>query len=259
MDSIGWAKLARLAESKLVDDSNLDDWLGKAEGLSMRKFEEAIKASKGKPHVEPGSVHVVQYKMIPDDASVIMNAITECKEILGIENDGQCLKHICMEWINSKGAKPEKLELSSAISWIEECYSVKVSYVEVEPDEPEFEDEEADEEEEKPKGKKKKDKKDEKSAGKKDKKKPKAKKAEEVDDSDEDPEEEAEAEEPEEEEEAPKKPPKKDKGKGKEDKKKKPKAKKPDPDEEEFEDDDPDEGEEEDPEDPDDDDTYFPD
>src|SRR3990172_2390869 len=93
MDSIGWAKLARLAESKLVDDSNLDDWLGKAEGLSMRKFEEAIKASKGKPHVEPGSVHVVQYKMIPDDASVIMNAITECKEILGIENDGQCLKH----------------------------------------------------------------------------------------------------------------------------------------------------------------------
>src|SRR5208283_583425 len=47
MGKIHWTTLRRLAESKVVNDSNVDKWLKDAESLTYEQLNEALRAAKG--------------------------------------------------------------------------------------------------------------------------------------------------------------------------------------------------------------------
>jgi len=120
---IPWEKVAHLGWTKLKDlapvltPENVDEWVAKAEKVTVMELQALLKA--GQPSGEgdktaktTDEVVKIQFKLKPDQADVVQQALAKAKGELHTEYDTVALENICAGYVggNSAVAKPFSLD-----------------------------------------------------------------------------------------------------------------------------------------------------
>ena len=121
-EKIGWTKLNVI--KKVVNDENVEEWLVKAEEMSVSRLEEEI-ASLTTKGSSPAPV-ILKIKMDEDEAPVITEALTAAKRIRQVDNNTSALEMICLDWLESQGISNEKRPIQEHIKYLEKVYGVKL-------------------------------------------------------------------------------------------------------------------------------------
>jgi hypothetical protein len=95
---LGWTKLKDL--SPILDLTNLDEWVAKAEKLTVLELQAALKATQAPETATKVTDEFVKFglKVKPDQKAVIDTAIAKAKGELGTEYDSVALENICASY-----------------------------------------------------------------------------------------------------------------------------------------------------------------
>jgi len=110
---LGWTKLKDLAPILTLD--NVDEWVKKADALSVVELQAALKASSA-PTGDTSSatkddVSVLKFKVKPDQKEVVTTALAKAKGEINTEFDNVALENICAGYIaGTAGVAPKSLE-----------------------------------------------------------------------------------------------------------------------------------------------------
>ena len=152
LEEIQWSKLKILVKLLKFKDIDLEEWLERAKTLTVRELDELIKAElierRGQAPVP--SLLAIKIKMQEPEARPYLDAMKYAREALETNSDALALSHICMDWLESKGADPENTDIDDIVAWIESLWDVKVTYEALGEEEPKQEKEEPQPEEPEP-------------------------------------------------------------------------------------------------------------
>jgi hypothetical protein len=97
---LGWTKLAYL--SPVLTLENLDEWVAKAEILTVLELQEALKAkhSDGGAEKTTDEITTLKYKVKNDQAETINHALAKAKGELQTEYDTVALENICALYLS---------------------------------------------------------------------------------------------------------------------------------------------------------------
>lgn len=117
---LGWTKLKELA--KFLTLENVDEWVKKAEGLSVSELK-ALIAGEGKDDetkLKPTSDTVtVSFKLHPDQTSIVDSAINLAKVNVDTEFDNIALESICAEYVQPNERQPAQINEAAVIKYLQ--------------------------------------------------------------------------------------------------------------------------------------------
>jgi len=126
VESLGWTKMKDLVS--VLTKKNAKAWLKKAKKMTSRELTEAVKVQRQKNGTsrEP-SVTTLKITMGEDAARIIIEAISEAKKLTEDDDDVLALEMICQDWMQEKGASPERSTLESIITYAKDVYGVTLT------------------------------------------------------------------------------------------------------------------------------------
>lgn len=98
---LGWTKLKDLAKVLTLD--NLDEWVAKAETLTVVELQAALNATPQADGDEPpkptDNVKVLKFKLVNDQVETVQEALNKAKAEAGTEFDNVALEMICTGYL----------------------------------------------------------------------------------------------------------------------------------------------------------------
>jgi hypothetical protein len=124
--SIPWAKVSHLGWTKLKELSpvltaeNLDDWVAKAEKLTVMELVAALKAKSAPETTTKATDEFVPFKLKvkPDQKTMLDAAIAKAKGVLNTEYDAVALENICAAYLADGSGKAAVVDTSSLDGFI---------------------------------------------------------------------------------------------------------------------------------------------
>lgn len=117
VSGLGWTKLKDLAP--ILTPENVDEWVAKAEKLTVVELQGAIKALKpeGEEKTEKTTDDVVlmKFKLKPDQAEAVTQALAKAKGELQTEYDTVALENICSGYLGNVSAVQKPFSLDEVI------------------------------------------------------------------------------------------------------------------------------------------------
>jgi hypothetical protein len=115
---LGWTKLKDLAP--VITPENVDEWVAKAEKLTVVELQAAIKALKptdGDEKTAKTTDEVVKmtFKFKPDQADAVTQALAKAKGELHTEYDTVALENICMGYVGGTNVVNKPFDLDEVI------------------------------------------------------------------------------------------------------------------------------------------------
>lgn len=126
IEKIGWSKLRILVS--VLNKDNVQEWLDQAEGISYRELDEIVRkerVDKGDLEDKPKVTKLI-LKMSEAEAGIIESALEEAKKLVNSDNNTLALEMICSDWLEVKGATPQKTSLADHLAYLEKVYGCKV-------------------------------------------------------------------------------------------------------------------------------------
>ena len=126
VSALGWTKMRDLV--KILTAKNSEKWLKKAEDMSHREVQEAVRIvrqKEGDPGVRTTKTKL-EMTMSEAEAQIILEAIETAKGLAETDNVVLAMEMICQEWLEYKGAVPEARSLDAQIDYLEKAYGVKL-------------------------------------------------------------------------------------------------------------------------------------
>ena len=125
--NIGWTKVRELVP--YVDKSNVNEWLDRADNLSVRELKEEVNRSRATGELveitpREEKIASLNLRLRDEEMSAIMDAVDEAKRELGTEETGIALHHICCDYLARSGGSIARLPLETIVDWIREVYGV---------------------------------------------------------------------------------------------------------------------------------------
>lgn len=119
---LGWTKLKELA--KFLTNENVDEWVKKAEGLSVSELKALIAGERDEDDnkLKPTSDTVsINFKLHPDQTSIVESAINLAKVNVDTEFDNIALEAICAEYVqpNERAAAPAQINEAAVIKFLQ--------------------------------------------------------------------------------------------------------------------------------------------
>ena len=113
----------------IINEKNAEEWLEKAEKLSSRELTAEVKVIRKKTGTDrrPTST-TLKIPMQEAEASVILEGIEEAKKLCETDDMAVALEMIVQDWMELKGASPERTSLEDHIQFLEKAYGVKVTF-----------------------------------------------------------------------------------------------------------------------------------
>jgi len=111
---LGWTKLKDLAP--VLTPENVDDWVAKAEKLTVKELQAVLKAEAGeggeKIQKTTEDVIKISFKLKADQADIVTQALAKAKGELHTEFDSVAIENICSGYVGgtSAVAKPYSLD-----------------------------------------------------------------------------------------------------------------------------------------------------
>jgi hypothetical protein len=111
---LGWTKLKDLAP--VLTPENVDDWVAKAEKLTVKELQAVLKAEAGeggeKTQKTTEDVIKISFKLKADQADIVTQALAKAKGELHTEFDSVAIENICSGYVGgtSAVAKPYSLD-----------------------------------------------------------------------------------------------------------------------------------------------------
>ena len=111
---LGWTKLKDLAP--IITPENVDEWVAKAEKLTVVELQAAIKALKpeeGDEKTAKTTDEVVKmtFKLKPDQAEAVTQALAKAKGELHTEYDTVALENICAGYVGGTVQRQQAVQL----------------------------------------------------------------------------------------------------------------------------------------------------
>lgn len=124
---IGWSKMKELVD--IINEKNVEEWLEKAEKLSSRELTAEVRVIRRKTGTDrrPTST-TLKIPMQEAEASVILEGIEEAKKLCETDDMAVALEMIVQDWMELKGASPERTSLEDHIQFLEKAYGVKITH-----------------------------------------------------------------------------------------------------------------------------------
>ena len=125
---LGWTKMRDIAS--VIDEKNAKEWLEKAENMTTREVEEAVKISR-KKDTSGSSVPVfvtMTFRMSETEANVITEAMSEAKKLCESSEDVTALEMICQDWLFEKGEHPAARSLAEQIEFLGKVFGVEIEF-----------------------------------------------------------------------------------------------------------------------------------
>lgn len=121
VSGIGWTKLKDLAP--LLTPENVDEWVAKAEALTVVELQAAIKALKPtegdeKTAKTTDEVVKITFKLKPDQADAVQQALAKAKGELQTEFDTVALENICIGYVGGTNAVNKPFSLDEVIDTV---------------------------------------------------------------------------------------------------------------------------------------------
>ena len=115
---LGWTKLKDLAP--ILTPENVDEWVAKAEKLTVVELQAAIKAAKpdeeGEKTVKTtDEVVKMTFKLKPDQAEAVTQALAKAKGELHTEYDTVALENICAGYVGGTSGSTSPSALDEVI------------------------------------------------------------------------------------------------------------------------------------------------
>ena len=115
---LGWTKLKELAP--IITPENVDEWVAKAEKLTVVELIAALKAAKPTEEGEKTAkttdeVVKITFKLKPDQAEVVTQALAKAKGELHTEYDTVALENICAGYVGGTNAVSKPFSLDEVI------------------------------------------------------------------------------------------------------------------------------------------------
>ena len=115
---LGWTKLKDLAQ--VLTPENVDEWVAKAEKLTVVELLALIKAEKPSEEGEKTAkttdeVVKVTFKLKPDQAEIVTQALAKAKGELHTEYDTVALENICSGYVGGTSAVTKPFSLDEVI------------------------------------------------------------------------------------------------------------------------------------------------
>jgi len=131
---IEWSKMRELAalfKKGILNQENLNEWLGLAKTLGTRELIEKVKEAKGSaPTPEEDKMVGFMIKLFPGQVKIVNQAMEQAAQLTGWEVKGGNLEMICAEFLG--GLQEPVARLNKLIESIERAYKVKIVYESVE-------------------------------------------------------------------------------------------------------------------------------
>lgn len=129
LEKLGWSKVSALLG--ILDPTNIDEWLGKAEKMSVREVIESVKVVKiNDPNVTTPKIVKINFKLHEDTASVVLDALEVAKTLTGQDCMALAIEMICSDWMQAQAAVPTKGSLDHKIKYLEQIYGpIKIKVI----------------------------------------------------------------------------------------------------------------------------------
>lgn len=123
LDKLGWSKLSLI--TGLLDKSNVDEWLDKAETMSTRQLAETVKITKrNDPNATIPKITTIKFRLSETIATTVLDALDTAKKLTGNDDQAVSLEMICSDWLETQDAVPERASLEHKIAYLEKVYNV---------------------------------------------------------------------------------------------------------------------------------------
>lgn len=119
---LGWTKLKDL--SPIITLENLDDWIAKAEVLTVLELQAALKGGSSETQTSnktTDDIVALKFKVKQDQAEIIQHALAKAKGEIGTEFDSVALENVCSLYVSGNmgdlSAKVDLKEVMKAAGW----------------------------------------------------------------------------------------------------------------------------------------------
>lgn len=113
VSGLGWTKLKELAD--ILTQENVDEWVAKANNLSVLQLIAAVKAFKsgelstdGTTQADTSGVTTITFKVHPDQKETITQAVEQAIEDSDTEYKAVALEAICLNYLSGGSTKTSK-------------------------------------------------------------------------------------------------------------------------------------------------------
>jgi hypothetical protein len=115
---LGWTRLKDLAP--IITPENVDEWVAKAEKLTVRELKALIDAGKPKGEGEKTAkttddITKMTFKLKPDQADIVQQALAKAKGELHTEFDTVALESICSGYVGGSSQVMKPVDLDDMI------------------------------------------------------------------------------------------------------------------------------------------------
>lgn len=112
---LGWTKLARLADANVLTLESVDDWVAKAESVTVAELEALLKAGTdigdGSPSTKTTSdTVVIRFKLKNDQAETVQSALQKAMSEAKTEFSNVALEMICSGYLSGSNSVPQSLD-----------------------------------------------------------------------------------------------------------------------------------------------------
>lgn len=149
LERMGWSKARELI--RVVDESNANEWMDRAENCSVKELNVFIKQEKDKTSdkssviEETPIITTITFKLGMAEHAIIDDALQESKKLINNSDLALSLANICQEWLEVKGVVPIQASLEDHILHLEKIYGRKLIISGIAPGMDDTEEEEDDE------------------------------------------------------------------------------------------------------------------
>lgn len=128
LEQLGWSKVSAI--TAVLKNENAEEWIEKAETMSVRELVEAVKVTKqNDPNTPVPKITTITLKLTEAIAGTILDAIETAKKLTESDNQALALEMICSDWLEAQDAIPVKTSLDQKIKYMEKVYDIKVEVV----------------------------------------------------------------------------------------------------------------------------------
>lgn len=130
LERMGWSKARELI--RVVDESNVDEWMSKAENCTVKELNIQVKQERDKSSDKSSIVEeapiitTITFKLGMAEHAIIDDALNESKSLINTSDLALALANICQEWMEAKGVVPQHSTLEDHILHLQQVYGRKL-------------------------------------------------------------------------------------------------------------------------------------
>lgn len=130
LERMGWSKARELI--RIVDESNVEEWMDKAENSTVKELNIQVKKEKDKTADKSSIVEeapiitTITFKLGMAEHAIIDDALQESKSLINSTDLALALANICQEWMEAKGVVPQHSTLEDHIAHLQQVYGRKL-------------------------------------------------------------------------------------------------------------------------------------